>query len=215
MKSISLCFFIILSINLSAQMDSISYSAGLIIAKNLKSQGFTDLDKASFMDALEDVYSGNTLKMTLDEANTNFRTHVEGAQARIGIENKTVGEKFLADNLKNNPKVKVTESGLQYEIIKPSTPGVKPSLLDKVKVHYHGTLIDGTVFDSSVDRNEPISFPLNGVIKGWQEGVQLMDVGAQYRFYIPYDLAYGERGAGASIKPYAALIFDVTLLAIE
>jgi FKBP-type peptidyl-prolyl cis-trans isomerase FklB len=214
MRTIALSFFIILSINLSAQMDSVSYSAGLIIAKNLKSQGFTDLDKASFMDALEDVYSGKTLKMTLDEANTNFRTHVEGAQARLHEANKTEGEEFLAAN-KDKANIKVTESGLQYEVIEAATAGVKPSLLDKVKVHYHGTLIDGTVFDSSVDRNEPISFPLNGVIKGWQEGVQLMDVGSKYRFYIPYNLAYGERGAGGSIKPYSALIFDVTLLAIE
>ncbi len=215
MRTILFSFFIILSINLSAQMDSVSYSAGLIIAKNLKSQGFTDLDKASFMEALEDVYAGKTLKMTLDEANSNFRSHVEGAAAKMHEANKTEGEEFLAAN-KNKANVKVTESGLQYEVLEAAAAeGVKPSLLDKVKVHYHGTLIDGTVFDSSVDRNEPISFPLNGVIKGWQEGVQLMDVGSKYRFYIPYDLAYGERGAGGSIKPYSALIFDVTLLAIE
>ena len=215
MRTILFSFFIILSINLSAQMDSVSYSAGLIIAKNLKSQGFTDLDKASFMEALEDVYAGKTLKMTLDEANSNFRSHVEGASAKMHEANKTEGEEFLAAN-KNKANVKVTESGLQYEVLEAAAAeGVKPSLLDKVKVHYHGTLIDGTVFDSSVDRNEPISFPLNGVIKGWQEGVQLMDVGSKYRFYIPYDLAYGERGAGGSIKPYSALIFDVTLLAIE
>jgi FKBP-type peptidyl-prolyl cis-trans isomerase FklB len=214
MKYLALSFLILFTINLSAQMDSVSYSAGLIIAKNLKSQGFTDLDKASFMQALDDVYSGNTLKLSLDEANTNFRNHVEGAKSRMDEENKLEGEKFLAENLKNS-NVKSTASGLQYEVLEESNTGKKPALTDKVNVHYHGTLIDGTVFDSSVDRGEPISFPLNGVILGWQEGVQLMDVGSKYRFYIPYDLAYGDRGAGGSIKPYSALIFDVTLLAIE
>ncbi|MDA8692963.1 FKBP-type peptidyl-prolyl cis-trans isomerase [Saprospiraceae bacterium] len=195
-------------------MDSVSYSAGLIIAKNLKSQGFTDLDKASFLEALDDVYSGKTLKITLDEANTNFRNHVQGAKSRMDEVNKVEGEKFLAENSKK-PNITTTASGLQYEVLEQGNSGRKPSATDKVKVHYHGTLTDGTVFDSSVDRGEPISFPLNGVIKGWTEGVQLMEVGSKYRFYIPHDLAYGSRGAGASIKPFSALIFDVALLDIE
>lgn len=214
MKYLALSFFIILSINLSAQMDSVSYSAGLIIAKNLKSQGFKDLDKASFLDALNDVYEGKDYKITIENATANFKNHVELAAAKMQTENKEIGEKFLADN-KAKPNIKVTDSGLQYEVLESAPAGTKPSLLDKVKVHYHGTLIDGTVFDSSVDRGEPISFPVNGVIKGWQEGLQLMDVGSKFRFYIPQDLAYGARGAGGAIGPYSALIFDVTLLAIE
>ena len=126
---------------------------------------------------------------------------------------KEEGEKFLAENAKREG-VKVTESGLQYEVLE-ATLGQKPKATDTVKVHYEGTLIDGTVFDSSYKRGESISFPLNGVIKGWTEGLQLMSVGSKYKFFIPYQLAYGERGAGASIPPYAALIFTVELLGIK
>ena len=126
---------------------------------------------------------------------------------------KEEGEKFLAENAKREG-VKVTPSGLQYEVME-ATLGQKPKATDTVKVHYEGTLIDGTVFDSSYKRGESISFPLNGVIKGWTEGLQLMSVGSKYKFFIPYQLAYGERGAGASIPPYAALIFTVELLGIE
>ena len=126
---------------------------------------------------------------------------------------KEEGEKFLAENAKREG-VKVTESGLQYEVLE-ATIGQKPKATDSVRVHYEGTLIDGTVFDSSYKRGESIAFPLNGVIKGWTEGLQLMSVGSKYKFFIPYQLAYGERGAGASIPPYAALIFTVELLGIE
>ena len=126
---------------------------------------------------------------------------------------KEEGEKFLAENAKREG-VKVTESGLQYEVLE-VTIGQKPKATDSVRVHYEGTLIDGTVFDSSYKRGESIAFPLNGVIKGWTEGLQLMSVGSKYKFFIPYQLAYGERGAGASIPPYAALIFTVELLGIE
>lgn len=126
---------------------------------------------------------------------------------------KEVGEKFLAENAKR-PEVKTTPSGLQYEVLN-ATLGLKPKATDTVRVHYEGTLIDGTVFDSSYKRGEPISFGLNQVIKGWTEGLQLMSIGSKYRLYIPYQLAYGEQGAGASIPPYAALIFTVELLGIE
>lgn len=126
---------------------------------------------------------------------------------------KAEGEAFLAENAKREG-VKVTESGLQYEILEPSL-GQKPKATDTVRVHYEGTLIDGTVFDSSYKRGESITFPLNGVIKGWTEGLQLMSIGSKYKFFIPYQLAYGEHGAGASIPPYAALIFTVELLGIE
>ena len=126
---------------------------------------------------------------------------------------KEEGEKFLADNAKR-PGVKVTPSGLQYEVLD-ATLGQKPKATNTVRVHYEGTLPDGTVFDSSYKRGEPISFPLNGVIAGWTEGLQLMSVGSKYKLFIPYNLGYGERGAGASIPPYAALIFTVELLGIE
>ena len=126
---------------------------------------------------------------------------------------KEEGEKFLAENAKREG-VKTTASGLQYEVLE-ATHGQKPKATDSVRVHYEGTLIDGTVFDSSYKRGESIAFPLNGVIKGWTEGLQLMSVGSKYKFFIPYQLAYGERGAGASIPPYAALIFTVELLGIE
>ena len=126
---------------------------------------------------------------------------------------KEEGEKFLAENAKREG-VKVTESGLQYEVLE-ATIGQKPKATDSVRVHYEGTLIDGTVFDSSYKRGESIAFPLNGVIKGWTEGLQLMSVGSKYKFFIPYQLAYGEHGAGASIPPYDAIIFTVELLEIE
>jgi len=126
---------------------------------------------------------------------------------------KEEGEKFLAENAKREG-VKTTNSGLQYEVLE-ATLGQKPKATDTVRVHYEGTLIDGTVFDSSYKRGESIAFPLNGVIKGWTEGLQLMSVGSKYKFFIPYQLAYGESGAGASIPPYAALIFTVELLGIE
>ena len=126
---------------------------------------------------------------------------------------KEEGEKFLAENGKREG-VKTTASGLQYEVLE-ATLGQKPKATDSVKVHYEGTLINGTVFDSSYKRGEPISFPLSGVIKGWTEGLQLMSVGSKFKFFIPYQLAYGERGAGGSIPPYAALIFTVELLGIE
>ncbi len=126
---------------------------------------------------------------------------------------KEEGEKFLAENAKREG-VKTTASGLQYEVLE-ATIGQKPKATDTVRVHYEGTLIDGTVFDSSYKRGESIAFPLNGVIKGWTEGLQLMSVGSKYKFFIPYQLAYGERGAGASIPPYAALIFTVELLGIQ
>lgn len=209
---IGILFFI--SLNLTAQMDTTSYSVGMVVAQNLKQQGITELDQASFNAAVKDVLSGSETKVSLAEANTNFQNYMQKARMKASEAVKGEGEAFLAKNGKRS-EVTTTASGLQYEVLVPSTSPQKPGPTDKVKVHYHGTLIDGTVFDSSVDRGEPISFPLNGVIKGWTEGLQLMSVGSKYRLFIPYDLAYGERGAGGAIKPFAALIFDVSLLAIE
>lgn len=214
MHRLLLVSLIFLSFNLSAQMDSTSYSVGMVVAQNLKQQGLTDLDQASFNAAVADVLSGAETKISLADANANFQQYVQKSREMASQKVKIEGEEFLKKN-GERPEVTTTASGLQYEVLVPSTNPQKPGPTDKVKVHYHGTLIDGTVFDSSVDRGEPISFPLNGVIKGWTEGLQLMSVGSKHRLFIPYDLAYGTNGAGGAIKPYQALIFDVSLLAIE
>jgi FKBP-type peptidyl-prolyl cis-trans isomerase FklB len=196
-------------------MDTTSYSVGLVIAKNLKAQGINNLDQASFSQAFTDVFEGNDVALSIDEANKNFKMLIEKQKSILDLSTKKEGDVFLAENAKR-PEVKTTHSGLQYEVLEAAQDSDEsPNLTDKVRVHYHGTLIDGTVFDSSIDRNEPISFPLNGVIAGWQEGLQLMKVGSKFRFFIPHDLAYGSNAAGPVIKPYSTLIFDVILLGIE
>ncbi len=193
-------------------MDSTSYGVGLILADNLQKQGLKNIDVDALAAAFKD-HQMDQSKMSMSEAEALFSAAIQKAQEaehEVIIEE---GKKFLAENsLKEG--VQVTPSGLQYKIVKPGN-GPTPKLTDKVNVHYHGTLTDGTVFDSSVERGQPISFPLNGVIEGWQEGLQLMPVGAKYLLYIPYDLAYGNRGAGAVIKPYSTLVFEVELLGIE
>jgi FKBP-type peptidyl-prolyl cis-trans isomerase FklB len=195
------------------KMDSISYGLGVLIGKNLKSQGFTDLNIAEFTKGFEDMLKGNALKITPEQANDMVSMYAQQAQQGAGKVNLEAGQKFLADN-KVRPGIITLPSGLQYEIIKDGT-GASPKATDKVTTHYHGTLIDGKVFDSSVQRGEPIEFPVNGVIRGWTEALQLMKVGSKWKLYIPYNLAYGERGAGAEIKPYSALVFDVELLKIN
>ena len=153
--------------------------------------------------------------MQYGEKELNYEEFKAGIELVLNMSAKAKeeGEKFLAENAKR-AEVKTTPSGLQYEVIE-ATLGQKPTATDKVRVHYEGTLIDGTVFDSSYKRGESITFGLNQVIKGWTEGLQLMSVGSKYKLYIPYDLAYGAQGAGGSIPPYAALIFTVELLGIE
>ena len=194
------------------EMDTVSYSIGVILAENLKSQGLKDFDSAVLADAMKDHLAGEG-KVNLEDASQIFTEALEKAKMGQYESIKVEGEQFLAENGKRDG-VTTTDSGLQYEIIKPGN-GLKPKATDKVNVHYHGTLITGEVFDSSVERGEPISFPLNGVIAGWTEGLQHMPVGSKYKLFIPYDLAYGARGAGAAIKPYSALIFEVELLEIQ
>ncbi len=194
-------------------MDKISYSLGLSMGQNLASSGVESLNYQDLAQGIEDVLTKQQPKISYQEAQQVLGTFFQELEAKVAGLAKSEGEKFLAEN-KQREGVKVTASGLQYEVLD-ATLGQKPKATDKVKVHYEGTLIDGTVFDSSYRRGEPISFPLNGVIKGWTEGLQLMSIGSKYKFFIPYQLAYGERGAGQSIPPYAALIFTVELLGIE
>lgn len=197
----------------SQEMDSVSYSIGVVLGKNLLNEGLKEVHTETLVKAINDVLTDSELDVSFTDSQKIFGEYLQSQKAKVHEVNKTAGETFLAENAKSE-KVTTTASGLQYKVISMGT-GPKPSLTDEVNVHYHGTLITGEVFDSSVERGEPISFPLNGVIQGWQEGLQLMPVGSKFRFFIPQDLAYGGRGAGALIKPYSALIFDVELLNIK
>ncbi|RME94961.1 MAG: FKBP-type peptidyl-prolyl cis-trans isomerase [Bacteroidetes bacterium] len=192
-------------------MSTVSYNLGILVAQNLKQQGMTEIDAEQLASGVADALAGEE-KVDLMTANQSVQTFMQAQQAKQFADVKAKGEAFLAENAKR-PEVQVTESGLQYEILKPGS-GPKPGTSDRVKVHYHGTLIDGTVFDSSVQRDDPATFGVTQVIQGWVEGLQLMPLGAKYKFYIPYQLAYGERGAGPKIPPYATLIFEVELLEI-
>ena len=194
-------------------MDKISYAIGLSMGQNLMGSGVTSLEYADLAAGIKDVLEKNQPQITYQEAQQVLGKFFSELEAKIAGEAKAAGEAFLAENAKREG-VKVTESGLQYEVLE-ATIGQKPKATDKVRVHYEGTLIDGTVFDSSYKRGESITFGLNQVIKGWTEGLQLMSIGSKYKLYLPYNLAYGERGAGANIPPYAALIFTVVLLGIE
>ena len=194
-------------------MDKISYALGLGIGQQLKSMNITGFSIEDFTKSIADVINGQQTQMTAREAqemlNEYFATKAaEDAKKAIGE-----GKVFLENNGKRQGVV-TTKSGLQYEVLTEGT-GRSPKATDKVRCHYEGRLIDGTVFDSSYRRGEPATFPLRGVIRGWTEGLQHMAVGSKFRFYIPYQLAYGAQGAGGSIPPYAALIFDVELLGIE
>ena len=194
-------------------MDKISYAIGLSMGQNLMGSGVTSLEYADLAAGIKDVLEKNQPQISYQEAQQVLGKFFSELEAKIAGEAKAAGEAFLADNAMREG-VKVTESGLQYEVLE-ATIGQKPKATDKVRVHYEGTLIDGTVFDSSYKRGESITFGLNQVIKGWTEGLQLMSIGSKYKLYLPYQLAYGERGAGANIPPYAALIFTVELLGIE
>lgn len=201
-------------------MDKLSYALGIGIGSQLAGMGAKELNIDDFAQAIKDVISGSELKVDNAEAQTlvqNFFQEQEAKQqaaaAEAGKVAKAAGEAFLAENGKKDGVVTLP-SGLQYQVLKEGN-GKKPSATDQVVCHYEGTLIDGTVFDSSYQRNQPATFGLNQVIAGWTEGVQLMQEGAKYRFFIPYDLAYGERGAGAQIPPFAALVFDVELIEVK
>ncbi|WP_341504045.1 FKBP-type peptidyl-prolyl cis-trans isomerase [Gallaecimonas sp. GXIMD4217] len=193
-----------------------SYGIGRQMGDQLAQQAFDGLDIGAVQQGLADALRGEEFAVAPDAINAAFQEISQRMKAEQEAQHaafKSAQEVYLADNAKKDG-VTVTDSGLQYEVLTEGS-GAKPTAADKVKVHYHGTLIDGSVFDSSVQRGEPISFPVTGVIKGWVEALQLMSVGAKWRLTIPQELAYGERGAGAAIPPYAALVFEVELLDIE
>ena len=194
-------------------MEKLSYALGLIIGNNLKGMNIEGLITGEFTRAVEQVLNGEKLEMTEVQAQGLVQEFLREQQEAAGKAAREAGENFLAENAKREG-VKVTETGLQYEVLTPAL-GIKPTPTDTVTCHYEGRLSDGTVFDSSYRRGEPASFPLQGVIRGWTEGLQLMSIGSKFRFFIPFDLAYGAQGAGGSIPPYAALIFDVELIGIE
>jgi len=200
-------------------MDKVSYALGIGIGHQLANMGGQELNIDDFAQAVKDVLGGQELKIKSSEAQQIVQEFFAAQEAKISKQRqeagklaKEVGEKYLAENAKKEGVV-VLPSGLQYQVLKDGN-GKKPSAKDSVKCHYEGFLIDGTVFDSSVQRGEPAVFGLQQVIAGWTEGLQLMQEGAKYRFFIPYRLAYGEGGAGGSIPPYAALIFDVELIQV-
>jgi FKBP-type peptidyl-prolyl cis-trans isomerase len=191
-----------------------SYAFGMAIGTSLKQTGVS-LDYAAFTKGLKDVLEGKKTKVTMEEASGQIQTAVADAGEKLAADAIEKEKKFLADNGKK-PNIKTTASGLQYEVITEGT-GLKPLPTDTVKVNYIGTLVggDGKPFDSTVDRGEPAVFPLNQVIPGWQEAIQLMPVGGKYRFFIPSELAYGAQGAAGVIGPNATLIFEVDLIGIE
>lgn len=199
-------------VSLTTEIDSASYSLGVNVASQVKVQGFEEMNFDAFMAAVKDVYAEKDLKISEIEAQGVLQAFFTKGVERVGDDNLKEGQAFLEAN-KSKKGVVTTESGLQYIVMK-DAEGPKPAATDKVMVHYHGTLIDGTVFDSSVDRGEPIDFALNGVIPGWTEGVQLMPVGSKFKFFIPSELAYGANPRQGPIGPNMALIFEVELLEI-
>jgi FKBP-type peptidyl-prolyl cis-trans isomerase FklB len=200
------------TVALKNTQDSLSYAIGLSVANFYKQQNISNINTALVTRAINDVNKKTKLMMNEEQANKCIVNYMQKAKAEKASGNKKIGEDFLAAN-KNKPGVVTLPSGLQYQIIKEGT-GPKPAITDQVKVHYHGTLIDGRVFDSSVDRGEPIELAVNGVIPGWTEALQLMPVGSKWKLFIPSNLAYGDQQAGPMIGPGSTLIFDVELIAI-
>lgn len=192
--------------------DSLAYAWGVALADNMSQNNIEDLDLDLMMQGLNDQWSDDSAKISLEDAQQIMRKEMMAKQKEAEEEAKAEGTAFLEEN-KGKEGIEVTDSGLQYKVIKEGD-GASPDANDRVTVHYHGTLIDGTVFDSSKDRGEPVTFQLNQVIPGWTEGVQLMEEGAEYRFFVPQNLAYGPRGQG-KIEPFSTLIFDVELISVE
>ena len=193
-------------------MDQLSYAWGLAMGSQLRGMGVENLEFNDFDEAVHAAFKGEEPKMTPEEAQKIIQEYLQELTAKKTAEIKAVGEKFLEEN-KKNENVKTTPSGLQY-VVEKEGEGAQPTAEDEVTVHYTGKLIDGTVFDSSVSRGEPATFPLNRVIPGWTEGVQLMKEGGKYTFYIPSDLASGPQGVPNAIPPHSTLIFEVELIKV-
>lgn len=218
LEIVAICFLvsmtsILMAQKLSTKLDSLSYAAGITMAKEYKQKGLKVINTDMMAKGIKDYFDGSDPSLTINESKSVLDTYFNGIKQEQMMQNKEAGEAFLVENGKKEG-ITTTASGLQYEVLS-SGEGASPALTDQVLAHYHGMLIDGTVFDSSVERGQPITLPVNGVIEGWQEALQMMKVGDKWRLYIPYNLAYGPRGAGGVIKPYSALIFDVELLEIK
>lgn len=193
-------------------MDKLSYAWGMALGQQLRGMGVENLDKEAFNEAVAAAFDGKETKILAEEAQKLIQEYLQELTSKKEAQIKAVGEKFLAENGKKE-NVITTASGLQYMVEKEGT-GAQPAATDEVTVHYTGKLLDGTVFDSSVSRGEPATFPLNRVIPGWTEGVQLMKEGGKYTFFIPSDLAYGPQGVPNAIPPHSTLIFDVELIKV-
>lgn len=198
---------------LKTNADSLAYAFGLAIGEDLKRTGIESLDAGMLVQAITAVYAGQTSLLTEDQQRQLISTAITEAHERRNAAAIGTANAFMDAN-KSKPGIITTETGLQYEVIRAGA-GDRPTVADTVTVHYRGVLADGEQFDSSYDRGEPTTFPLNRVIPGWQEGLQLMEPGAHYRFYIPYQLGYGERGSGGMIPPYSPLVFDVELISVS
>ncbi len=199
---------------MESDLEKVSYAVGMSIGDSLKAQNLEDIDTKKLSLAMDTIFKNQDPLFTPEEANSIIQAYLDTKKYAAYGSLKLEGEKFLKNN-KSNKDIQTTESGLQYEIIK-SGNGKKPSNTDTVSVHYHGTLIDGTVFDSSVERGTPASFGVHQVIPGWTEALQLMDIGSKYRLFIPQELAYGANPhPGGPIQPFSALIFEVELLEIN
>lgn len=194
-------------------LDKVSYSLGVNIGNSLKKQGLQELNADQLAAALTDLFSGVDLKISEADGNAILNDHFGKLQAKKHEGAIKEGQDFLAANGKKDGVVTLP-SGLQYQVMKEGN-GAKPSLTSTVTTHYHGTTIDGNVFDSSVQRGQPASFPVNGVIAGWTEALQLMPLGSKWKLFVPSDLAYGAQGAGGAIGPHATLIFEVELLEVK
>jgi FKBP-type peptidyl-prolyl cis-trans isomerase FklB len=194
------------------QLEEFSYALGLTISSNLLQSGVKNIDSMQFLAGVQDTFAGNKPKISMDLANQKLQDFLMSQNDEEASTNLEDGLIFLANNIKNEGVIE-TETGLQYKVLKAGY-GESPKIEDYVKCHYHGLLLDGTVFDSSVERREAAIFPVSAVIPGWSEALKMMPVGAKWRLFIPFDLAYGEQGAGGMIGPNATLIFDVELLEI-
>lgn len=198
---------------MESNRQQVGYALGVNIAQSLAAQGLTDFDATDLLKGLSDALRGGPLAMEPDQINDTLRAAAEAGQAKKFSANKEAGESFLAENGKRDG-VTTLDSGLQYEVIT-SGSGKSPGLTDRVTTHYHGTLVDGTVFDSSVSRGQPATFGVNQVIKGWTEALQLMSEGDKWRLFVPQDMAYGASPRpGGPIEPYCALIFEVELISV-